>query len=326
MLAGSSTPFVLGAIATIIALGFLLSFAYRVGGESMKAAFAIGAKVCAVIVSILIAGAALWLLIAWTVSGVQALLPSKSYQFSINDSSIGSSSHSSIANWVLRCVGASAVNQVPANFRPIFQDPSPFLVLEDVDTSKLSQPRSLNVSEISLVQLSYSILSQRMALSNKATDSYLNLEYVQALTILIGLITTVVVSVSSTELFGKADTVWGKGLKFMAIFLPALGTAVAAINAFYNPRDDWNRASNTLANMAQLHSQMAVGIWAVDCIKDNDADSLKKVGDKVAEWTKRYGDIVAVADAGSSSGKGDAQGQTPSGAAAQPQSGGGAGK
>ena len=95
-------------------------------------------------------------------------------------------------------------------------------------------------------------------------------------------------------MFGKIDTPLGKGLRFLAIFLPALGTAVAAVNAFYNPRDDWNKAANTLANRTQLHGQMSVGIGALDCPKDDP--SRKSVVAKLEEWTKRYNDVITIAE------------------------------
>lgn len=138
------------------------------------------------------------------------------------------------------------------------------------------------------------MLNQRVELARKASDSYSWLQYIQWFTILIGLVTTVVVSISTTELFGKSDTRLGKGLRFLAIFLPALGTAVAAVNAFYNPRDDWNKAANTLANLTQLHGQMSVGIWALECPAD-DAKRKDMVA-KLEEWTKRYNDVITIAE------------------------------
>ena len=136
------------------------------------------------------------------------------------------------------------------------------------------------------------MFNQRIELGRKVGYSYWQLQYIQWLTILIGLVTTVVVSVSSTDLFGDGKTSLGKGLKFFAIFLPALGTAVAAVNAFYNPRDDWNKAANTMANVAQLHGQVSVGIWELDCPKDDKSPLVKQL----QEWTKRYNDVITVAD------------------------------
>jgi hypothetical protein len=164
---------------------------------------------------------------------------------------------------------------------------------------------------MSVVQLSNAMQNQRVELIRKANDSYLQLQYIQWLTILIGLVTTVVVSISTTELFGKVDTPLGKGLRFLAIFLPALGTAVAAVNAFYNPRDDWNKAANTLANLTQLHGQMSVGIWALDC--PTDETSRKPVVAKLEEWTKRYNDVITIAESTPGASKQEQTGQKTGG-------------
>ena len=181
--------------------------------------------------------------------------------------------------------------------------------------AKSESKKNPTVQEMNAVQLSNSMLNQQLELGRKASDSYLQLQYIQWFIIFIGLVTTVVVSVSSTELFGKVDTPRGKWLRFLAIFLPALGTAVAAINAFYNPRDDWNKAANTLANLAQLHGQMAVGIWSVEC-PSGDEKGRKPLVDKLEEWTKRYNDINTIAESSPSSTKQDQPGQKPAGAGA----------
>jgi len=82
-------------------------------------------------------------------------------------------------------------------------------------------------------------------------------------------------------------------MRVLAIILPAFGTAVAAFNSFYNPRDEWNKASNAVAGLSQLHGEMAIDIWAVGC--GDETDKSGKLTAKVADWTKRYNDIVTVA-------------------------------
>jgi len=140
--------------------------------------------------------------------------------------------------------------------------------------------------------------NQRIDLVRNANSSYSQLQYLQWLTILLGLVTTVVVSVSSAQTFGDS-----KGLRFTAILLPALGTAVAALSAFYNPRDDWNKSANTLANLAQLHGQISSGIWLMDC--PIDVNKGKVLAQKLDEWTKRYTDVVAIAETTPSGAKPD---------------------
>jgi hypothetical protein len=235
--------------------------------------------------------------------------------------------HNSIKTWVLQCVGANSIRDLPENLQSYFRDRYGYATYYG-DTSRKTVAKTPTVQEMSIVQLSNAMLNQRVELARKANDSYSWLQYIQWLTILIGLVTTVVVSISTTELFGKVDTPLGKGLRFLAIFLPALGTAVAAINAFYNPRDDWNKASNTLANLTQLHGQMSVGIWALECPAD-DAKR-KDVVAKLEEWTKRYNDVITIAESTPGASKQEQAGQktgggTGSGQTGGAQTGGGAG-
>jgi hypothetical protein len=225
--------------------------------------------------------------------------------------------HNSIKTWVLQCVGANSIRDLPENLRSYFRDRSTYAVYYG-DTSRTTVAKTPTVQEMSIVQLSNAMLNQRVELVQKANDSY---SWLQWLTILIGLVTTVVVSISTTELFGKSDTRLGKGLRLLAILLPALGTAVAALNAFYNPRDDWNKASNTLANLTQLHGQMSVGIWALDCPIDDT--KRKGVLAKLEEWTKRYNDVITIAESTPGASKQEQAQQKTGGQTGGGQTGGG---
>lgn len=268
-------------------------------------------KIFAAIIGALFVGGVSVLLIAWSVVFVQRLMPEDFLENLIGSSSSisveqgganATKAHTSISRWTLQCVGADSANDLPFNLRSAFSDRRSFRTDflrpagAERDASKALK-RPPIVQEINVVQLSDSMLTQRTELSRKTNDAYIYLQYVQWLTILIGLLTTVVVSVSSTELFGKSDTRLGMGLRFLAIFLPAFGTAVAAINSFYNPRDDWNRTANALANISQLHGQIAVGIWSLECADKDDAARKEFLG-KLVEWTKRYNDIFTIADSG----------------------------
>lgn len=231
------------------------------------------------------------------------------------------SAHRSVVAWGLQCVDANSSDDLPTNVRAAYYDTghSFFPVLSfnrpaNAQAKPLKRPPHLN--EINAVQLSNMILIQRTDLSRKANEAYSYLQYLQWLAIILGLVTTVVVSISTTELLGKSDSPLGVKLRFFAIFLPALGTAVAAINAFYNPRDEWTRTASTLANIGQLHGQIAIGVWSIECA--DDATKQKRLSDKLEEWTKRYADVIAIADAGAGPNKQD--GAARQGPASQPAS------
>jgi hypothetical protein len=67
--------------------------------------------------------------------------------------------------------------------------------------------------------------------------------------------------------------------------------------AFYTPGQNWSQASHALASVAQLHAQMAVGVWKLKCIEKPDGENAKRAESMVDEWSKRYVDIQTVAAA-----------------------------
>jgi hypothetical protein len=145
--------------------------------------------------------------------------------------------------------------------------------------------------------LSNGLTAQRRDLAGTVDASYSSLQVIQLTIILIGLVTTILVSISSTE-FGKGDTPTARTIRILAIVFPALGTAAAALNSFYSPRDEMTRASHTLASLSQLHGQIAVGIWSIPCATSMaDSTEFKVV---LTDWGKRYQDILTVGDATSS--------------------------
>ena len=85
--------------------------------------------------------------------------------------------------------------------------------------------------------LSESIGRARIENAKNAADAYILLQISTWSAILLGLATTVLVSLSSTE-FGRGDSTPSRVIRVLAIVLPALGTAAAAITAFYAPRED----------------------------------------------------------------------------------------
>src|SRR5262249_10572995 len=117
-----------------------------------------------------------------------------------------------------------------------------------------------------IVELSKLLGTQRIDLTTTAKSAYSFLQFTTIFTILVGLITTILVSLSSTD-FGKGDSRAAKTLRVLAIVFPAIGTASAAVIAFYGPQAEVSRATHVLASVRQLHDQMALGVWNLKCVK-----------------------------------------------------------
>jgi hypothetical protein len=145
------------------------------------------------------------------------------------------------------------------------------------------------------IQLSKSLAEQRFSLISRVRSSYLFWEVTTLIAISIGMITTILVSVSSTE-FGRGDGGSQRLIRILAIIFPAVGTAAAAINGFYSPQAEWGQASRTLASETQLHDQMALAVWRIKCPKPGDDDSAKPLMAFLEEWSKRYTDIQAISN------------------------------
>jgi hypothetical protein len=150
-----------------------------------------------------------------------------------------------------------------------------------------------------LIRLSKYLSSERLQLRLNVDYSYHFYQMATIITILFGLIATVLVSLSSTE-FGRGETKPARLIRVLAIVFPALGTASAAIIAFYNPQAVMNNASHEFANLKKLHSQITLGIADLKCPHKQDDDGDKTLHEMVLGWARRYQDIQTAAETSAS--------------------------
>lgn len=224
------------------------------------------------------------------------------------------SDHGSIASWVVECVLPKDVNNIPVSlerdvrFRPAFFQP--YGGYSSFDENSEAATRKLNNQERALIYLSNVLANQRITLSERSKSSYIFWQFSTIVSIVIGMITTILVSISSTE-FGRGDGLSQRVIRVFAIVFPALGTAAAAIIAFYSPQTVYNQSSRTVASIAQLHSQMAMEIWRLGCVDNEQDGDRKSVEASLNDWAKRYVDIQAVSNA--AGGASDIQGSPDKG-------------
>jgi len=201
--------------------------------------------------------------------------------------------HRAIGEWVAHRIGVKSVDDLPTDIFHKFQLLTPGSAPPDPFRSQ-SSIRTTDNLEYRLLMVSLSIFNDRGQYWVLRRKNYRSLQVSTWLTIGIGLITTILVSLSSTE-FGRGDAGAAPVLRILAIVFPALGTATAAIIAFYRFTDEMGRTSHTLASLRQLHGQMALEIWS---LRPAPADaSVGLLEPKLQEWVKRYDDIQAVAEA-----------------------------
>jgi hypothetical protein len=225
-----------------------------------------------------------------------------------------------IASWITGCTKSTNTRYfVPAEFmaafyrkQPYYDDPvriaqpyggSDTVVATEIRPSPVQpndanppkvQPRPANRQELALAQLSYAIAKHRVEARTKTQAAYALWQFSTLTTIVIGLVTTIVVSLSATE-FVKNGRI-ALAVKVLAIVFPVIGTAFAAIIAFYGPQAEWSQSSRTFAALSQLHGQIALDIFKIeDCppvpLKESE------LAKQLETWGKNYKDIETLANA-----------------------------
>ena len=222
----------------------------------------------------------------------------------------------SISEWISQCVSTSISLKTPADQQPhVITPPSDTGTIENMaepDTGVIVSPepgssRSLFGSERILVGLSKNLAFRRVSWNAEAERNYIYWQIATFVTIGIGMLTTVFVSLSSTDV-GRGDGKRQTVVRTMAIVLPAIGTAAAAIIGFYGFQTNWSQATRSLASLSQLHSQMAIDIWKLKCPRALDDNQEKALLTALDGWSKRYSDIEALSNAAGAS-----AGSTPGG-------------
>jgi hypothetical protein len=227
-----------------------------------------------------------------------ALRGPKRYNLSIEDRDLYSvlPDHVAISEWVQSCIGVKPGDGAFQEIQYAFLTPTQKLQTRFLEPKWPDGIHRLNRSESTLIELSKALSEQREALMPKVRSTYFYWELATIIAIAIGMITTILVSVSSTE-FGRGDGPNQRLIRVLAIIFPALGTATTAVVSFYSPQVEWGQTSRTLASETQLHDQIALTVWKLTCPTDDTDDSAKPLKDNLENWSKRYIDIQTIPNA-----------------------------
>jgi hypothetical protein len=199
----------------------------------------------------------------------------------------------SVATWAMECMGAASYESLPLWHQELLSYYRP----ENVKAEKLPNGvRNLHNQERAILLLNRSLSFEREYYKTEVRDTYFYFKYLTLISIAVGMLTTIFVSISSTE-FGRGEGKWQKYIRLVAIILPVIGTAISGVIGFYSPQAKWNQASHTLASLTQLHGQMAIGIWDLKCIENPDDVTAKAAKSMLDEWSKRHVDIQTVSAA-----------------------------
>lgn len=203
--------------------------------------------------------------------------------------------HWRVVGWVLECTNIREIEKLPHYLRDFFNPTN-----VDMTPLKVAPERLPHHHEMALVQISRAIADHRQTLLARVRSTYHDAQVASLVTVILGFITTVVVSFNSTS-FGQGQGWPQQSMRFLAIFLTALGTAVAAVVAFYGPQDEWSETRRTLSALTSLHNVIGLETWKLNCLEFDANKQLKPDSStnnlvmlKFEEWTKRYYEIQNV--------------------------------
>jgi hypothetical protein len=198
--------------------------------------------------------------------------------------------HEIVSNWVLFCLKTNRPDELPASLQESLGSYELEPVAGYIEHSSFL---SVNPKYLRVAGLSRLILMKRVAVDRNLSTAY-NIAKVGAFSaIFIGLLTTVFVALSSTD-FGKQQNFIGTGIRVGALALPAIGTAVAALIAFYDPNGNLARASQVASGLQQLHTQITLATWKeLTCSKDAAEKPTAAETNLMDSWSQRYQELVA---------------------------------
>lgn len=110
------------------------------------------------------------------------------------------------------------------------------------------------------IYLSDSITRLRVEAAYSAVSNDKKMDAFQWAIVIFGAVTTILISFKSIMSNEEALKEWSRRIGFAAIICSAVGTATAALNSFYSPREAYLKAERSLAALRQLQSDMAVQI------------------------------------------------------------------
>ncbi len=194
--------------------------------------------------------------------------------------------HTAVVDWVNVCLGNPDRANVPAPVQMLMSGR-----LKGA-TGSGKEPVMITVPNfyVRILQLSHYILDERIDAEEELSHYYLIARMATFSAIFFSAATTLLVGLNATEM-GKQQGRLGKAIRFLVLLSPVLGTAVAAIAAFYDPNGMLVRKNQTATALRQLHFQVSFGVPKMVCIK-NDQEP-KEISAQLDAWIQRLQELTA---------------------------------
>jgi hypothetical protein len=137
----------------------------------------------------------------------------------------------------------------------------------------------------SITELSSLISDRRGQLAASMQGSRLLMQQFQIAAILVGIITTILVGVKSGAKHPRV-------LDILAIISAAIGTGIASLIAFYNPREEYIRTARAISQLSQLQAEISFLLGSEKACDAAEPNNAKQVSD----WFGRFSNITTASE------------------------------
>lgn len=201
-----------------------------------------------------------------------------------------------VARWIGRCLAVSPAHPAPAELHLEPEGPASAAATP-------IEPSQIHPAYYRIAAINDALAARRVTYDMQWGNAFIRAELATWASVAIGLLTTIIVALNSTELVDKA-TNKGRWIRISALALPAIGTAAAAVIAFYEPSALLTIRKSQAAAAEQLHIQIGQGVWKMPCFKTADAPLSPEQTAMFDTWSQRFQELVSKTDAKASAGGG----------------------
>jgi hypothetical protein len=163
--------------------------------------------------------------------------------------------HKIIASSIAQCFNIGEVNFNKSYLHPqlttYVNKNYPYPTLYNTENFKTID---LTTFHRSVVYLSNTISKLRVDTSKSTNENYSRMKKFQIYTVIIGTITTILISVKSISTTHTSVNIL---VGILAIVFSSIGTATSDLNSFYSPRESYVRNMASLASLRHLHMEIA---------------------------------------------------------------------
>jgi hypothetical protein len=136
--------------------------------------------------------------------------------------------------------------------------------------------------------LSNAVARARIEAMGSAHDSYSRMQSFQIATVILGAVTTILISIKSTSI---DNTRLSLLIGILAIIFSSVGTGTSALNSFYSPREGYIRNQKSLSVLKKLHVEIATTVSS-QAEFDTCTATTEESSKKVKEWSARLGRLL----------------------------------